>query len=497
MAVIREGIEAAHVVDYETPEFIAIDELPPALTLHTITTSSDMCGSSSGASALFDPAYYEDLIARPFREGTIGEAPVLPGIGLFMPAGTSAGKDKGLFRRTVPEFHADLCTGCMECALVCPDAAIPNTVHEIHDLLLTAIKDLDVTEPQREALRGLVYPVAEKVRESYRADKSDRAFTDVVAAAVATLDVDQPSLRRTLDQMVASPRDLPGRPDAPVLRRDGEDHPRHRRAVLRDHRPVEVHRLPGVHRGVRPERPDPAGPGRRRAEHPAGALRVLHRPARDPEALLRGRDRRGRRAQAPHARAPQLLLHRRRSRRLPRVRRGHRDPAGDGHQPCRRRRAPPDAPAPARGPLDAAGGQARIARPLRDRAPGPDRVDHRHAGQAPLPLRGRAHRQRPGADRHRQRDRLQQRLRLHDAVQLLPRPVGQQPVPGLLAAGQGHLRGHQRPDRARRARHAPGRDGARRRLRPGRPRAGAADALVGAVHPRGAEPAAHGHDDRR
>ncbi len=204
MAVIREGIEAAKVVDYDAPEFVAIDDLPPALTLHTISTSSDMCGSSSGASALFDPAYYEDLVARPFREGTIGEAPVLPGVGLFMPAGTAAGKDKGLFRRTVPEFHADLCTGCMECALVCPDAAIPNTVHEIHDLLLTAIKDLDVTEPQREALRGLVYPVAEKVRESYRADKSDRAFTDVVAAAVAALDVDQPSLRRTLDQMVTA-----------------------------------------------------------------------------------------------------------------------------------------------------------------------------------------------------------------------------------------------------------------------------------------------------
>ncbi|MCU0262235.1 MAG: thiamine pyrophosphate-dependent enzyme, partial [Candidatus Nanopelagicales bacterium] len=48
----------------------------------------------------------------------------------------------------------------------------------------------------------LVYPLSEKVRESYRADKSDRAFTDVVAAAVATLDVDQPSLRRTLGQMV-------------------------------------------------------------------------------------------------------------------------------------------------------------------------------------------------------------------------------------------------------------------------------------------------------
>jgi pyruvate-ferredoxin/flavodoxin oxidoreductase len=202
MAVIREGIAATHKVDYDAPAFLAIDEANPAMVLHSISTSADMCGSSTGASALFDPAYYEDLVARPFREGTIGEAPVMPGTGLFMPAGTASAKDKGLFRRTVPEFHAEVCTGCMECALVCPDAAIPNTVHEIHDLLLAAIKDLDVTEPQREALRGNVYPIAEKIREAYRADKAAPAFPEVVAATVATLDVDNPSLRRNLNSMV-------------------------------------------------------------------------------------------------------------------------------------------------------------------------------------------------------------------------------------------------------------------------------------------------------
>ncbi len=207
MAVIREGMEAARVVEYDSPEYLAIEqESGPVRTLHSVALSSAMCvsPSASASSGLFDPAYYEDLVARPFREGTMAEAPVLPGIGLFMPAGTSAGKDKGLFRLNVPEFHFDTCTGCMECALVCPDAAIPNTVHEIHDLLLTGIKEMDVTDVQREALRGQVYALAERVREGYRQDKTPRPFHELVATAVRTLDADNPTLLRNLDTLVST-----------------------------------------------------------------------------------------------------------------------------------------------------------------------------------------------------------------------------------------------------------------------------------------------------
>jgi pyruvate-ferredoxin/flavodoxin oxidoreductase len=190
MAVIRDGSEATHQLDYDAPELVAIDSRPDPLPLYTSSLSASCeCANSSGCAAtgLFDRDYYENMIAKPFREGTIGEAPVLPGSGLFMPAGTASTKDKGLFRRTVPEFQADLCTGCLECALVCPDAAIPNSVHEIHELLLTGIDELDLPPSQREELRGQVYALSERVRAAYREDKTPRAFHEIVAAAASGL----------------------------------------------------------------------------------------------------------------------------------------------------------------------------------------------------------------------------------------------------------------------------------------------------------------------
>ncbi|MEZ5184917.1 MAG: 2-oxoacid:acceptor oxidoreductase family protein [Candidatus Nanopelagicales bacterium] len=203
MAVIREGMEATQVVDYDTPLFLSIDEKPPIAIRHSVAPSAEMCATAASTAGLFDPAYYEDVMARPFREGTISEAPVLPGAGLFMPAGTAGSKDKGLFRRTVPAFDFATCTGCMECALACPDAAIPNVVHEIHDLILTGIKELDITEPQREALRAHVYSLSEQVRESYRQDKSARPFDEVVAEVGQRIDWAQPTVRHNFELLVA------------------------------------------------------------------------------------------------------------------------------------------------------------------------------------------------------------------------------------------------------------------------------------------------------
>ena len=202
LAVIREGLEVAQVVDYDAPQFRELDSRPEMLPLLTVGVSERMCecSGSAGCNGLFDRGYYEEIVARPFREGTIGEAPVMPGVGLFMPAGTAAGKDKGMFRRTVPAFVPELCTGCMECTLVCPDAAIPNSVHDIHDLLLTGIEQLSVPESQKAALRSQVYVLSERVREAYR-NKDERGLGEILSEASLDLAHGDRVLGRNLDQL--------------------------------------------------------------------------------------------------------------------------------------------------------------------------------------------------------------------------------------------------------------------------------------------------------
>ncbi|MFN2319218.1 MAG: 2-oxoacid:acceptor oxidoreductase family protein [Dermatophilaceae bacterium] len=204
MAVVADGIGATVRVDYEAPALRDLEERPATAPLLTVALSASMCPSTTAerTSGLFDPAYYEDLMARPFREGTIGEAPVLPGAGLFMPPGTGAGKDKGLFRRTVPIFDPTVCTGCLDCALVCPDAAIPNTVHEIHDLLLAAIERTEATAGQRDSLRAAVYGIAERTREALR-HRVEAPFHEIVATAAAPAATDR-VMSNVVERLVAT-----------------------------------------------------------------------------------------------------------------------------------------------------------------------------------------------------------------------------------------------------------------------------------------------------
>ncbi len=204
MAVIREGLEATKKVEYDDPAFVRAEQTTVRRKDRDVSLSAAMgCANGGSASSnFFDREYYDDIVASHFRNGTIADAPVLPGSGFFMPAGVAAWKDKGLFRRNVPEFVADLCIGCMDCALVCPDAAIPNTVHPIQDLLLTAIRRVELAEPQREALRSHVAAVSDAVRVAYLRTKSAAPFHKMVADAVAGIAADDGVLQGNFAKLI-------------------------------------------------------------------------------------------------------------------------------------------------------------------------------------------------------------------------------------------------------------------------------------------------------
>jgi pyruvate-ferredoxin/flavodoxin oxidoreductase len=209
MAVIDDGAAATVAVDYNAPEFVAADAAAQAPALRGLAMATALVPATlaNAPVGLFDPAYYEDLTARPFRDGSIGEAPVLPGAGLFMPPATGLAKNKGIFRRAAPVFDPAKCTACLECALACPDSAIPNQAHELHDLLLAAIAAVpELPAPQRDRLQGLAVAWSTAIRRQLLADSKARDLPQLALRAAAGLagdETDQRALDRHLDAVVA------------------------------------------------------------------------------------------------------------------------------------------------------------------------------------------------------------------------------------------------------------------------------------------------------
>ncbi|PFG15604.1 pyruvate-ferredoxin/flavodoxin oxidoreductase [Propionicimonas paludicola] len=203
MAVIHDGMTATTVVDYADPSFEAAEaeqlrEARPALS----ALMSPTVGGER-TSGLFDPVYFDEMMGRPFRDGTIDEAPVLPGTGMFMPAGSAATKNKGIFRRNVPIFDPAACTACMECAIACPDNAIPNTAHELSELLIAGIDAAGLVESKRTAWLDLVPAWTDAIRARLVANPAASDLAAVASAAAEGLDV-PPMWTAQLDQIAAA-----------------------------------------------------------------------------------------------------------------------------------------------------------------------------------------------------------------------------------------------------------------------------------------------------
>jgi pyruvate-ferredoxin/flavodoxin oxidoreductase len=91
-----------------------------------------------GEKGLADPARFFDQVCSVCAVGQDGIADPFIAISAI-PAATSAVRDMTDIRFEVPEFIADRCTGCSQCWVQCPDAAIPGLVLSPEDVLRSAI----------------------------------------------------------------------------------------------------------------------------------------------------------------------------------------------------------------------------------------------------------------------------------------------------------------------------------------------------------------------
>ena len=386
---------------------------------------------------------------------------------MFLPAASAAGKDKGLFRLKAPEFIADLCTGCMECALTCPDAAIPNSVHDIRDLVMTAMRQLDIAEKQREKLRDLAPALADAVREVYRHEKAPGAFHEIVAKAAETLEVENAvvrgNLRKVANALIAFPV-AKTRPffDAAESAKPGSGGLFS--AVIDPWKCtgcLECVDVCGPHALV--ERVQDAD----LLEMQQARFEFLTRTSNTPTRFVEG-------ATAPEGDTKRLMLDRHN---YYATTGGHGACRGCGEVTAIRLVTSTNHAIHDKRRKDQIREVESLIERLNEklptvgqhrRGPASQRTHLRHdrdAGEAALPARERAAGRRAGERSDRQRHRLLERLRFDLPVQPLHRSVGEQPLPGHPRGRQGHLRGLKRR-RARPCEGDPNRQArARRRVR--------------------------------
>ena len=102
-----------------------------------------------------------------------------------IPAATGAMRDLSGARLEVPEFIAAKCTGCAQCWVQCPDAAIPALVNSVEDVIGAAIDTVQSSRPI-ERLRQVVKPLAKETRRALEANVQ-LPFAEALGTAYAAV----------------------------------------------------------------------------------------------------------------------------------------------------------------------------------------------------------------------------------------------------------------------------------------------------------------------
>jgi pyruvate-ferredoxin/flavodoxin oxidoreductase len=109
-----------------------------------------------------------------------------------IPAATGVVRDMSGIRMEVPQFIAEQCTGCAQCWVQCPDAAIPGLVNSVDDLLSTAAV-VAAVGTSLDAVRPLLKPWGREVQRILTKEPAlpvPEAFAAGYHAAVARMNWD-------------------------------------------------------------------------------------------------------------------------------------------------------------------------------------------------------------------------------------------------------------------------------------------------------------------
>ena len=137
---------------------------------------------------VFSLAYFEGE----YRAGLGYHQPASPlsAVGVVASA-AGATVSKYVARRETPVFVQENCTQCMECIVVCPDTALPNTAQELDTVLTTAIESYVHDEGDRTQLLAAVPRMESSLRQAMNdsvAEKSEMAVAMLVARQLESMD---------------------------------------------------------------------------------------------------------------------------------------------------------------------------------------------------------------------------------------------------------------------------------------------------------------------
>ncbi|MFN8582948.1 MAG: 2-oxoacid:acceptor oxidoreductase family protein, partial [Gemmatimonadaceae bacterium] len=166
--------------------FVELREVTPrpvqgdAEVLGDVPTIPDLLDEPDAMEGLGNPGRFWEQVCSLCKLGQDGIADPFAAVSAI-PAATGAVRDMTGVRLEVPEFIASKCTGCGQCWVQCPDAAIPGLVNKVEDIIGAAIDAAKNGSPL-DRVRQIAKPLAKEARRQLDATPS-LSFGDALAAA--------------------------------------------------------------------------------------------------------------------------------------------------------------------------------------------------------------------------------------------------------------------------------------------------------------------------